>query len=102
MTETADTFTCANCGKTFDRGWSDEEAAAEAEALLPGINPAERVAVCDDCYETILARVRAEAPHLLGPGWREAQAQWEADHPRCYMADAGFMVHVRPGCRGRR
>jgi DNA-directed RNA polymerase subunit RPC12/RpoP len=69
----SETFTCENCGKTFPKGWTDEEAAAEAEELFPGLDasdPAEAGVVCDECYERIMARVRAEAPELIGPGWR--------------------------------
>ena len=67
------TYTCASCGETFESGWSDEEAAAEAQENFPGIDvsdPAEAGVVCDDCYEHIMARARAEAPELIGPGWR--------------------------------
>ena len=69
----SETFTCESCGRTFPKGWSDEEAAAEAEELFPGINPgdpAEAGTVCDDCFQRIMARARAEAPELIGPGWR--------------------------------
>ena len=71
-------FTCANCGATHEKGWSDEEAAAEAEENFPGIDvsdPDEAPVVCDDCYQRIMARARVEAPEMIGPGWRgEAQA----------------------------
>ena len=70
MTET---FTCDSCGETFPKGWSDEEAAAEAEELFPGMDltdPDEAGIVCDGCYQHIMGRVRAEAPELIGPGWR--------------------------------
>ncbi len=55
-----ETFTCESCGETQEKGWSDAEAAAEAAELFPGIDvsdPAE-----------------AEAPELIGEGWRERQA----------------------------
>jgi hypothetical protein len=146
------TFTCASCGDTFDKGWSDEEAAAEAQENFPGIdigNPDEASVVCDDCYRHIMGRARVEAPELIGPGWREASeardlgitedelAREEADlysvpsgylpgvgpvsglvmrmlsefggfrdrvphDSKCYRASAGFMVHVKPGCRCKR
>jgi len=70
-----DTFTCANCGDTHEKGWSDEEAAAEAQENFPGIDttdPVEAPVVCDDCYNRIMGRARAEAPELIGPGWQEA------------------------------
>ena len=59
----SDTFTCGRCGGTFPKGWSDEEAAAEAEAIF---SPAELAAievVCDDCFTLFmpaLPRLRAE------------------------------------------
>ena len=92
----AETFTCASCGGTFSKGWSDEEAAAEAKGLFPGIDasdPAEAGVVCDDCYRHIMGRVHAEAPEAIGARWREYEP------PACYRAAAGFMVHVKPGCR---
>jgi len=60
MTET---YTCACCHQTFKKGWTDEEAAAEARELH---SPAELEAVevvCDPCFRTIMAelpRIRAE------------------------------------------
>ena len=77
MTET---YTCDSCGKTSEKGWSDEEAAAEAEELFPGIEPAETAIVCDACYQHIMGRVRAEAPELTGPGWR-GEAPPASDNP---------------------
>lgn len=79
----SETFTCDNCGETFDKTWSDAEAAAEAQELFPGIdisNPDEAGVVCDDCFEHIMGRVRAEAPELIGPGWR-GEAQAVSDDP---------------------
>ena len=90
-----DTFTCDNCGDVFDKVWSDEEAAAEAEELFPGIDVGtEAGIVCDDCYQHIMARAQAEAPELIGPGWRGGE-----DISRCYQMASGAPVHVRPGCR---
>jgi len=69
----SETFTCESCGRTLPKGWSDEEAAAEAQELFPGIDPddpAEAGTVCDDCFHRIMARARVEAPELIGPGWR--------------------------------
>ena len=84
MPAVSDTFTCENCHGTFPKGWSDEEAAAEAEELFPGINPgdpAEAGMVCDKCYERIMDRVRAEAPELIGPGWRGQAPEPIPDFP---------------------
>jgi hypothetical protein len=80
------TFTCESCGGTFDKVWSDEEAAAEAEENFPGLDvsdPAEAGVVCDDCYRHIMARMQAEAPEMIGPGWRG-----EPERPHCL-----------PGCK---
>ena len=80
----SETFTCEACGKTFPKGWSDEEAAAEAEELFPGIDPgdpAEAGTVCDDCYQQIMARARAEAPELIGEGWRGQAPEPIPDYP---------------------
>ena len=97
MGAVTETFTCDSCGDTLPKGWTDEEAAAEAEELFPGIDvtdPAEAGVVCDDCYQYLMGRVHAEAPELIGPGWRGPQS------PRsCYAMASGAMVHVRPGCR---
>ena len=73
----SETFTCESCGETKEKGWSDAEAAAEAEELFPGIDvsdPTEARVVCDDCYQHIMGRAHAEAPELIGEGWRERQA----------------------------
>ena len=88
-----DTFTCESCGDVFDKVWSDEEAAAEAEGLFPGINvsdPAETAVVCDGCYQHIMARARAEAPELIGEGWREGTPEPIPDFP-------GFIASLTAG-----
>ena len=85
-----ETFTCESCRGTFGKGWSDAEATAEAEELFPGIDvsdPSVAGIVCDGCFEYIMARARAEAPEMIGEGWR------------CYRTDSGMAVHVKPGCR---
>ncbi len=92
----ARTFTCDNCGKTFDSDWSDEEAAAEAQENFPGLDitdPDESGVVCDDCYQRIMSRARAEAPEAIGWRWRD----YEPD--ACYRTPGGSTVHVKPGCR---
>ena len=49
----SDTFTCAACGGTFDKGWSDDEMWAEA--LVHGFDPHDQnVLVCDDCFEPVM------------------------------------------------
>jgi hypothetical protein len=46
-------FTCANCGGTFVKGWSDEEAADEAGRVF-GADIPDPVVVCDDCYTEMM------------------------------------------------
>lgn len=52
MAETkAETYTCAHCGWTGEKGWSDEEAEAEAQQNFGGpLDPDDRAIICDDCY----------------------------------------------------
>jgi hypothetical protein len=44
-------YTCAVCGQTFTKGWSDEEAAKEREETFPGFDESECDLVCDTCYK---------------------------------------------------
>ncbi len=41
-------FHCAICHGTFPKGWSDDDAMAEAER--EGVDLATAVIVCEDCY----------------------------------------------------
>lgn len=56
----AGTFDCEQCGGTFAKTWSDEEAKAEATQLWAGEIEAgsPMVVVCDDCHKEIVERVR--------------------------------------------
>ena len=95
MTET---FTCQSCGDTHEKGWSDEEAAAEAQQNFPGIDltdPDEAPVVCDSCYEHIMGRAQAEAPELIGAGWREASEQF--DRERGIIPDGPEPIPDFPG-----
>lgn len=70
-------FTCAKCGGTFTANRSDEEVAAEAGELFPGLDagdPEEAALVCDPCFWRMVAWAQAEAPELIGPGWRGGRA----------------------------
>jgi hypothetical protein len=63
----ANTFTCYRCGETFEKGWSDEEAEAEARGLLSDAEMDDKVTVCDDCYVLVvphIPRLRAEIDQL--------------------------------------
>jgi len=48
-----DEYRCEMCKQVFKKGWTDEEAAAEAEKHFGKIPPSEAATVCDDCYEII-------------------------------------------------
>lgn len=45
-------YTCAMCGETLTKGWTDEEALAEKEAN--GFQEMECDLVCDDCYHKVM------------------------------------------------
>ena len=49
----ADEYTCARCGETNEKGWSDDEAEAEYKQNFPDEAEAEvsRALICDDCYK---------------------------------------------------
>lgn len=46
-------FVCANCGREFVSGWTEEEAEDELVATFPGAPPPDCDVVCDDCYTAI-------------------------------------------------
>jgi ribosomal protein L37AE/L43A len=55
---TDDVFTCEQCGRTFTKGWSDDEADAEALRTQGVRRGAPGTAlVCDDCYRKRLKRM---------------------------------------------
>jgi hypothetical protein len=52
MTENRATYVCDACGGEFNKGWSDEEAHAEAVENFGRDGHAEDMAiVCDDCFQ---------------------------------------------------
>ncbi len=59
MSEHSRAYTCDECHRTFDEGWSDDEAQAEALRTfgVRGDSPG-MARVCDDCYRAIMARLR--------------------------------------------
>jgi hypothetical protein len=107
MPAVTETFTCASCGGTFDKGWSDEEAATEAEEFFPGINvtdPAEAGVVCDGCYQHIMGRARAEAPELIGEGWRGQAPEPIPDFPGliAWLTASGYALNpCTDGCQDK-
>ena len=44
-------YICALCKRTFDKGWSDEEAKTELNENFPGFETDDCDLVCDDCYK---------------------------------------------------
>ncbi len=44
-------FTCALCGETFGKGWSDEESETELAEAFPEFTKDDCSLVCDDCYK---------------------------------------------------
>lgn len=46
-------FTCAMCGETYEKEYSDDQAEAELAALFPGFTPDDCDLVCDDCFEKL-------------------------------------------------
>lgn len=48
------TYQCAHCGGTFESGWTDDEANAEAERLYGVKDASQRddmAQICDDCFK---------------------------------------------------
>jgi len=66
------TFECANCHAVYPKTRPDQECWDELLDSIPAENLAgeEILTVCDDCYQGVMARVRAEAPHLLREEYR--------------------------------
>jgi hypothetical protein len=65
MTDNPETFTCAVCGETFEKAWSDEDADAEAAALWTPEELAGGIAIiCDDCFQPNIERVQEEVRAL--------------------------------------
>ncbi len=50
------TFKCASCHNVFDKGWSDEEAAAERDKNFPDLNDTEAAIVCETCYREMMGQ----------------------------------------------
>jgi hypothetical protein len=49
----ANEYQCVVCRGVFEKGWTDEEAHAERERLLPGVPIEECEIACDDCFTMI-------------------------------------------------
>lgn len=51
----SDTYTCARCRGVFEKGWTDEEAQAEATSLFGAVPREQQEIVCDDCFQEMTA-----------------------------------------------
>jgi hypothetical protein len=82
------TYTCEACGSVFEKGWTDDEAAAERTAN--GWDGTDCGLTCDPCYKLLMARRTASAQALnMTPEqldvhvgaeaqvWRESMEQWQ-------------------------
>jgi hypothetical protein len=61
MFDRKECFICDQCGETFEKMWSDEEAEQEANLVTPGLMQAareERATVCEDCYCKIMGGIQ--------------------------------------------
>lgn len=47
-------YTCAMCGNTYTKAWSDEEAKAELEENFPDFEADACDIMCDDCYKRVM------------------------------------------------
>lgn len=50
MSGEGESFTCAMCHGTFNKGRPDEEALTEMESHFGEVPPAARAIVCNDCF----------------------------------------------------
>lgn len=53
------TFTCENCGKTFPKGRTDEEAMRESKENFGNMPQESLAAICDDCYQKFMKWMKA-------------------------------------------
>ncbi len=54
-------YTCTMCKRTFNKGWSDEEALAERTAN--GFDHTECDLVCDDCFQKVMTWAQETGLH---------------------------------------
>lgn len=48
-----DKYTCAVCGETYDKGWSEEEAEEELAKNFDGVAKENCAIVCDHCFKRL-------------------------------------------------
>jgi len=49
----SNTYTCAMCKRTFNKGWTESEAEKELANNFPGFETDDCDLVCDDCYKEL-------------------------------------------------
>lgn len=71
-------YTCAQCGGTFDKVWSEEEAMSESVELWGEMDAEDLAVVCDDCFRIMTAdpaAVRKEFRDSQAKMWRQGRAK---------------------------
>jgi hypothetical protein len=53
-------FTCSRCKGTFEKGWSEEEAAAELARDFAGHRQEDCDELCEDCYQRFMRWFRTD------------------------------------------
>lgn len=51
--EGSNEYQCADCGRVFEKGWSDEKAKEELSNTFPGYDEEDCGLVCDDCWKKL-------------------------------------------------
>lgn len=49
-------YICDACGAVCEKGWGDDEAMLESEALFGELRPENAATVCDDCFNELFPR----------------------------------------------
>ena len=74
METMTDIYTCAHCGGTFEKAWSDEEAAAESLSIWGKLD--DPTTICDDCWQIVRPDRRPNQADLEKM-WQRARDDWE-------------------------
>lgn len=94
-----ETFVCAECNGTFNKGRSDEEALAEASANgFDGIPQNEMVVVCDDCHNAIIERNKHDPRSHFYEG--HAANNFCAQRRTEFIERVSGDIHALPGGMG--
>jgi DNA-directed RNA polymerase subunit RPC12/RpoP len=56
-----ETYQCESCGKTFESGWTNDEAEAEYAINFPEQPVEQGAVVCDSCYQAMMQKFRPRA-----------------------------------------